>query len=239
MWIPLESNPEVFNNYLTDSGIGTRSASFVDVFGVAPELLDMIPRPVLAFLVVFPVNEATESLSAAQYQRGVTECPTFQVDSRIFFKKQTIPNACGTVALLHAVLNNVNNVTTKENSIAAIVCDAARAAQESGDMSTVEAAIKKALDEKGEELHLLSAARGSTEVDCNTDLHFSCFVSAGGRCVELDGRQPGPIVYGAVSSNEEFVSEAARAIQLKMNACPDSLEFGILGLVQNDTGASH
>jgi len=64
----------------------------------------MVPQPVKAVLMLFPITPATEAAKAEEEAqlRASGTAPTPEV----WFTKQTISNACGTVAMLHAVANN-------------------------------------------------------------------------------------------------------------------------------------
>lgn len=98
-WIPLESNPEVLTKFGHALGISPL-LSFSDVWGL--DLLDMVPAPRYAVLLLFPLTEKIESAAASiadeEYETDATKQP--------FFCKQTIGNACGTIALLHAAINS-------------------------------------------------------------------------------------------------------------------------------------
>ena len=101
-WLPIESNPEVMNSFLTKLGVPP-DWEMCDVFGLDPELLLMLPQPCLALMLLFPVTEKYHEFSREQEEamRGV------EISNRLYYMKQTISNACGTVALLHSVINNV------------------------------------------------------------------------------------------------------------------------------------
>ena len=103
-FIPLESNPDVFTELIHKLGI-EQSLCFQDVLSLDdPELLSFLPRPVHALILVFPTTEAyerrikVEDLEANDYLEGAEE------GSVVFFR-QTINNACGLYAILHAVCN--------------------------------------------------------------------------------------------------------------------------------------
>lgn len=62
-WLPLESNPEVLNDFISKLGVDTSKWSYCDVYGIDPDLLAMIPRPVIALLLLFPITQAVLSIS--------------------------------------------------------------------------------------------------------------------------------------------------------------------------------
>eukprot|EP00842_Homolaphlyctis_polyrhiza_P006697 jgi/Hompol1/7028/HPOL_000293-RA len=55
-WIPLESNPDVMNKYLRLLGVRS-SLQFCDVFSLDDEMLQYIPQPVKAVVLLFPITE--------------------------------------------------------------------------------------------------------------------------------------------------------------------------------------
>ena len=92
-WLPIESNPEVMNSFLRKLGVPA-DWEINDVFGLDPELLLMLPQPVLALMLLFPITD--------NYKQFVLEkeeaIKNQTVSDKLYYMKQTISNACGTVA---------------------------------------------------------------------------------------------------------------------------------------------
>jgi len=61
-WLPIESNPSVMNQFLHKLGM-PKIWAMTDVFGLDDELLMMIPQPVCALLLLFPINQKVISVS--------------------------------------------------------------------------------------------------------------------------------------------------------------------------------
>jgi ubiquitin carboxyl-terminal hydrolase L3 len=63
----------------------------------------MVPQPVKAVLMLFPITSATED--ARHQQEANLKESGQELSSNLWFTKQTVSNACGTVAMLHAFAN--------------------------------------------------------------------------------------------------------------------------------------
>ncbi|KAJ1619037.1 peptidase C12, ubiquitin carboxyl-terminal hydrolase, partial [Pavlovales sp. CCMP2436] len=103
-WIPLESSPEVFNDFARRVGVGAGYA-FTDVLGLDAELLAMLPQPCVAVLLLFPVSRELARSESARV-RALGGWDVRRRSPRVFFMKQYVGNACGTVAAMHALVNN-------------------------------------------------------------------------------------------------------------------------------------
>nr|DAD18386.1 TPA_asm: hypothetical protein HUJ06_019849 [Nelumbo nucifera] len=99
-WLPLEANPDIMNQFLRGLGLPPDEAEFYDVYGLDEELLEMVPKPVLAVLFLFPVNAESEAERALEKESAKKE-----TSDKVYFLKQTVGNACGTIGLLHAIGN--------------------------------------------------------------------------------------------------------------------------------------
>lgn len=103
-FIPLESDPAVFTKLMHNLG-GSTSLQFVDVWSINDTMqLALIPRPVLALILVLPTSKAYEQRKLTEEAARETYNGGGDGEDVIWFK-QTINNACGLYAILHAVCN--------------------------------------------------------------------------------------------------------------------------------------
>ena len=113
-WFPLESNPEVINSYAEKLGLSVNKFSFQDVLSIEEWGLSMVQSPTLAVLLLFPVKEVSEAHRIEESKQIELNGQT--VSSNVYFMKQTVGNACGTVGILHAIGNSRNRLELIENS---------------------------------------------------------------------------------------------------------------------------
>ncbi|KJP88462.1 hypothetical protein AK88_01914 [Plasmodium fragile] len=63
IWVPIESNPESL--YLYSCKLGQTKLAFQDIYGFDADLLDMIPQPVHAIILLYPLKEGMTNANAA------------------------------------------------------------------------------------------------------------------------------------------------------------------------------
>lgn len=221
-WLPLESNPEVMSKFLTCLGMKP-TWQFGDVYGLDPELLMMVPRPVCAVLLLFPITEKYEAFKKEEEERLKTEK---QDTSDVYFIKQTIGNACGTIGIIHVVANNLKHLEFESDSPLKTFLE------KTSKMNPEERATFLENDESIRVMHESSAQEGQTEApsaDERVNLHFISFVNVGGQLYELDGRKPFPIAHGK-TSEETFLEDAVEVCKIFMARDPDEVCFTIIAL---------
>lgn len=210
-FVPLESNPEVFNELIYSLGV-SRSLEFHDVYVIDdPEMLAMIPRPVYALLMVFPVSDSYEAyrqendktLEDDYYNKvsGTSE------EDAVWYK-QTIGNACGTYALLHALSNGIPQDAIAFDS------PLQRLLESTKSLNVVERAQFLENSQELEKLHASVASHGDTQAPAaeeKTDLHYVCLTKSKntGDLYELDGRRKGPIKVANLDTDEDLLSSKA------------------------------
>ncbi|QDZ22014.1 ubiquitin carboxyl-terminal hydrolase [Chloropicon primus] len=229
-WLPLESDPTVFSAYA--KALGCKGLAFSDVFGLDVELLAMVPRPVVAVILLFPIEKKDEA--EAELQGESHESGSDATGGDVFYVKQKIGNACGTIALLHALANNQDLVEFEEGSfISTFVRECQglspdekadyldKMAEDGLESAHNAAAVSDASEGKGE------AGKQLSEEEINTDLHFVCYVERNGALWELDGRNPLGTVKLGQCTKEDLLERTAEAIGKRMEKS-SSLRFNIL-----------
>ncbi|KAJ1915733.1 hypothetical protein H4219_004150 [Mycoemilia scoparia] len=230
VWTPLESNPDSMSELCKTLGVTTIKAStentpvsFGDVYGLDDELLAMVPQPVLAVIFLYPINKASEDQNlqhekAQQQQQQHSEdgSQAIQTPSSLWFTKQTISNACGTIALIHALANNQDNVNFTEDSALKRYFEKTKplSPAERGQILETEAEIANA--------HKVTAQGGQTKPPDEGDniyLHFVTFVLHDGGLWELDGRRARPTYHG---SCQDLLKGAAGVIKKQIEILNNS-----------------
>jgi len=195
IWFPLESNPPLVNKYIQNLGFDTTHYEFTDVYSTESWALEMIPQPVAAVLMLYPISEKQENYRKTEKVESTNE------SSNVWFMKQRIGNACGTIGIMHALANIPN--TLKQSSI-----------QKSSwidsylqkcPISTTDPIHKAEIFENDDKIETMHDAATSDEsnqtnrgddINQKVDTHFVALVHVNGKLYELDGRKDGPVCHG-------------------------------------------
>ncbi|KAH6771728.1 ubiquitin C-terminal hydrolase 3 [Perilla frutescens var. frutescens] len=224
-WLPLEANPDVMNQFLWGLGVSADEGECFDVYGLDEELLEMVPKPVLAVLFLYPITPQSEEERIQQDSSVKVK----ESSNGVYFMKQTVGNACGTIGLLHAV----GNITSEIKLVEGSYLD--KFFKSTANMNPSERAAFLENDREMEVAHSVAATGGDTEASENVDTHFICFTCVNGQLFELDGRRAGPISLGASSPNT-VLQDAAKVIQEIIQKNPDSINFNVIA-ISKKTGA--
>ncbi|OWM88342.1 ubiquitin carboxyl-terminal hydrolase 3 [Punica granatum] len=222
-WLPLEANPDVMNQFLWGLGLPENEAECFDVFGLDEELLEMVPKPVLAVLFLYPLTSLSEE------ERMQQDKVQREYSNKVYFMKQTVGNACGTIGLLHAV----GNITSEVNLVEGSYLDKFFKSTSSMDPHQRAAFLEN--DRDMEVAHSVAATAGDTEASDNVDTHFICFSCVDGELYELDGRKSCPISHGP-SSPSTLLQDAAKVIRGMIEKNPESLNFNVIAVSKKAGG---
>ena len=217
-WVPLESNPEVLTQFARKLGLPS-TYCLTEVY--SPDFFDVVPQPRLAVVFLFPTTlpQAREAPSASSSDAQPSKLP--------YLLKQTVGNACGTIALLHAMTNNFDTLETEKDSFID------RFYRETKDMSPAERAEALLSDKELDKVHASFAQQGQTkapEAAAKVDWHFVCFVEKDGWLYELDGKKEEPTRYGQCEKGK-LLEESFKVIQaFYMSRDPNETRFNVLAL---------
>jgi ubiquitin carboxyl-terminal hydrolase L3 len=197
--------------------------AFHDVFSLTePELLALVPRPALGLLVTIPLTPAWARERAAE-DAGRPAYAGAGPDEPVLWFTQTIGNACGSIGLLHCLLNlpaetraacigpDTELARIRAAALPKTMRDRARVLEES---AAFEAAHERAAHERAAQLG--QSAVPSHEAGHHLGNHFVAFVKgADGRLWELEGARTGPLDRGVLAADEDVLSERALDLGLR------------------------
>jgi len=221
-WVPLESNPEVLTKYCRS--LGAKNGEWLDVFSLDEADLIHIPKPVLAVMLLFPVSEGYDNFCKEQ-DEVVKEKGTAK-EEELFYMKQFIPNACGTIGIIHALGNNVAQVDLADGTLLRQFLDSVRGKD------------PEAIGEELEKFQSIATAHeeianeGQTAAPNREDqilTHFVTFVHSNGNLFELDGRRKGPVNHGPTTP-ENLIKDAAVVCKARMERDPTEYRFTVVAL---------
>ncbi|KAI3392812.1 hypothetical protein diail_5161 [Diaporthe ilicicola] len=212
-WTILENNPEVMNALKTKLGLSD-DLEFYDVYSLdEPELLSHIPRPAHALLVIIPLTKAWDEERKAE-DATKEDYAGFGDKEPVIWFKQTIGNACGSIGLLHSVINGPAKSHILPGSDFekirrdAIPLKMADRAQMLHDSEPFEAAHKSVVE-------IGDTAAPPPEDNRHAGQHFVSFVKEGGHLWELEGSRKGPIDRGVLEEAEDVLSPRALELGIK------------------------
>jgi ubiquitin carboxyl-terminal hydrolase L3 len=206
-WLPLESNPEVINKYVQNIGINTDLFEFTDIYGLDSELLAMVPKPCIAVLLLFPVTKLYQEYRDKQIE--ILKKNSQTVNPNVYFTRQTVSNACGTVALIHALANNKEILNIEINKTFG------KFLQNTQEMTPAQRAEFLKSDDSMTSAHSESANEGQTEtpsIDEELELHFIAYIQKDGVLYELDGAKEFPISHGEATA-ENLLEKSVEVVR--------------------------
>jgi ubiquitin carboxyl-terminal hydrolase L3 len=203
---PLESDPALFTLLLHKLGASS-TLHFEDVLSLeetGPFAINS--KCIQAFVLISPFSDNDgEALERIQSQCVAPSNEEEKaVAESVIWVKQTIHNACGFYALLHAVCNipSAGNHFTSGSFLDTVI-NAKSMEERKMILET-----SQALDEA----YIPVALQGQTAVSEDWSLeppfHYVCFVSAYGRVWELNGGRNGPLDRGAGRDVVDVVRES-------------------------------
>ncbi|KYQ89228.1 peptidase C12 family protein [Tieghemostelium lacteum] len=223
-WIPLEANPDVLTTFMQNLGV-SKDWEFCDIYGIDKDLLDMVPKPCVAVLLLFPITQDYEE-KRYDLEEEINEKGQILSD-KVYFMKQYIGNACGTIGVIHSVLNNANTIEFTDGFFKKFL-------EKTNNLNVEERAISLLNNSEIEKSHEIAAVQGQSQVPDDDEpviLHFVSFVHVDGHLYELDGRKPFAVNHGP-SSAETLLQDTANVLQKMIEENPEEIRFNLMGLIK-------
>lgn len=196
------------------------------VYGFDADLLAFIPRPVAGLILLFPITPVYETFRKTQDSTLLQTKPP----ENVWFTRQTVGNACGTVGLLHAFANGIPASDIGPDSPLSAFYKAVK------DMSPGD---RGTFLETGRESEMIASLHGECSLQGQTDaptsdedvmLHFVCLVPRDGHLYELDGRKSGPVDHG-ICGGDEVLEKCVGVVKQFMARDPNNVSFTAIALV--------
>uniref|UniRef100_A0A1L8DTK5 Ubiquitin carboxyl-terminal hydrolase n=2 Tax=Nyssomyia neivai TaxID=330878 RepID=A0A1L8DTK5_9DIPT len=223
MWlVPLESNPDVLNKFIHNLGV-SKKWNIIDVVGLDPDMLAFVPQPVQALILLFPYSEAHVAQVALDNEEQKLNPITYPKD--LFYMRQTIRNACGTIALIHSIANSAD-VDLEDGGILT------KYLKETRNLTPEERGQILEGNTEFIETHKEIAMEGQTEAPDPHDkvnFHFVAFVHKDNVLLELDGTREFPRVHGTTCP-ETFLHDTAKILKNIMERNPQEVCFNVIAL---------
>lgn len=197
------------------------SFEFVDVLSFDLDVMGaMVPEiyQTQAIILLYPLSDA-----------GKREKPSVSDGKDVYFMKQNVENACGSVALLHVLGNNMATVSPGSLMDKFYSSTKEQSAEERG------AALEN--DNQICKFHASFSSLGQTEApdaSIDVDLHFIALVKGNdGKLYELDGRLDGPVCHGDIDAESQgaFFMACSKIIQDRFIGDSNSVNFTAMALI--------
>lgn len=226
---PLESNPETINAYLAKLGVES-GTGVSDILGFSEDLLAFVIRPVRGVIFLYPDDHPNiqNDFSLLPESAEEREQKDRELGKDLYVIEQTIGNACGTIALIHALANNRSAIKFEEGSILKKFIDSTldKTPEEKGLLLEQQEAMAAA--------HKEAAEAGETEMNMDTNLHFVALIEHNGHLWKLDGhKQPEKrCIRVNTATKGDVLESSAEYLRKFMEKNPDLLQFAALSINQ-------
>ncbi len=198
-WPPLESDPAILTEYMQTLGM-SKDWQLAEVLGLEPELLPMVPKDTTALVLTYDYTgpKAKEKPAEKCADKAPDKAAEVEITKKAappavdYYMIQTgdLDNACGLIACIHAIFNNLGKVGVVPGSKLDNFLKKSM-------KQTPEERAKSLNDFKEiQEVHQQCGLEGQSKfVEEETKYHFICFIrNSKGQLVELDGIAGQPIL---------------------------------------------
>ncbi|KAK4162732.1 ubiquitin carboxyl-terminal hydrolase [Cladorrhinum sp. PSN259] len=225
----VESDAGVFT-YLLDN-LGVKDVQFEELLSLDPDALaQLYPIYGVIFLFKYPTDvpyraEGDKPLDG-DFDHEAAE-------NTLFFATQTIPNACGTQALLSVLLNKTDFIETGSTLKDFREFTIDLPAEFRGEALSNSDVIRDVHNSFARSSPFVDETVRNSNDETEDAFHFIAYTPFQGKLYELDGLQPAPINHGACSE-EEFPAKVMDVIQRRIGRYGDAeIRFNLLAMTRD------
>ncbi|CAF1157704.1 unnamed protein product [Didymodactylos carnosus] len=220
-WLPLESDSEIWQSYLECLGVKNDSLQFIELYSLDYDSLKQTSEEypnIFGCIFLYP------DISTKQQEKDEND-----LKFDVWFLKQinTLGNACGLIALLHCLGNNLNRIDLIPTSLLSNFFS-----KTSKCKSGIERANVLVNDENIRSCHVKYAQRGSTEAqNDHVEFHYVAYTIVNNSLVELDGCKEKPyIICQNLKDKNKFLIEVGDIVKNKVNEMNGDIRFSLIAL---------
>ena len=230
-WTCLASDPDMFEN--VSKALGSPATHrWHEVFSLDPDLLSFVPQPVAAVVLLWP-SQSQSILDHKAHQRAASAQPPPSEAKAPCYMRQRVRNACGTVAIAHAVANSGDSFALPAESVLGMFveqCQGLESATDRGKLFAQSEGIEAAHRACVEDERWRDRGNGD-QPQGDVKEHFCAFVRVGAHLWELDGSLEQEAIYHGETSAATFLNDTADKVRSEFMARePESNMWSILAL---------
>ncbi len=206
-WAPLESDPSIFNEYFQKMGL-PENILFNELYTIDYKEVQPIEGEVLSVIINYERNKENPYVRDDEKFVNSENIP--------FYMKQTdeLDYACGVIAAMHSIGNNIEKINLSENSLLKIFFENAKTLkpEKCAELLFTNNDMKK--------VHDSCAKMGQTNANGPQDVsnHFVSFNYVNGKIYEFDGTINSAYLIKENVSQEEFFDETLKEISSRLDS---------------------
>ena len=139
--------------------------------------------------------------------------------------KQYAENACGTIAVIHSIMNNIDEIPFLVRPGSFLE----KFKEEMNGKSPEEIGKFVLYNKKMQESHTEAVVQGETKIEEQVNYHFISLVEKDGFIYDLDGCKEFPVNH-VPCLRETFLADACRVVEKFMFLDPSEIRFTMLAL---------
>lgn len=220
--------------YLLDN-LGAKNVQFEELLSLDPDALaELYPIYGVIFLFKFPTDVPYRA-SGGKPLDGEFDYEV--AENQLFFATQTIPNACGTQALLSVLLNKTAGDAPVD--IGPVLRDFREftielPAEIRGEALSNSDVIRDVHNSFSKSSPFVDETQRNPDAETEDAFHFIAYTTFNGTLYELDGLQPAPISHGPCVSDQEFPAKVMEVIQRRIARYEAAeIRFNLLAMVRD------